>query len=214
MSGGVRNVIVSDCTFIGTDVGLRFKSTRGRGGVVENIFVERIQMTGIPTEAILFDLFYGGAGPTDEGATQTGNKEYEKIPTVTEATPAFRKILLCDIVCRGARRAALLQGLPEMPLDGIYLENIDITAKEGIVTGDLAGVILQGVRLKVESGPALTIRNGREMRISGLVVEGVAGKIVQISGSRTGSVQLRGPDINSGSVAIGAEVPRDAVSVK
>ncbi|MDR0712061.1 MAG: glycoside hydrolase family 28 protein, partial [Prevotellaceae bacterium] len=34
MSGGVKNVKVSDCTFLGTDVGLRFKSTRGRGGVV------------------------------------------------------------------------------------------------------------------------------------------------------------------------------------
>src|SRR5690606_29371821 len=37
MSGGVRNVHVSHCTFIGADIGLRFKTTRGRGGIVENI---------------------------------------------------------------------------------------------------------------------------------------------------------------------------------
>lgn len=42
MSGGVKNISVSDCTFLGTDVGLRFKSNRGRGGVVENIYVNNI----------------------------------------------------------------------------------------------------------------------------------------------------------------------------
>ena len=44
MSGGVKNIYVEDCTFLGTDVGLRFKSTRGRGGVVENIYINNINM--------------------------------------------------------------------------------------------------------------------------------------------------------------------------
>ena len=60
MSGGVKNVHVSNCTFLGTDVGLRFKSTRGRGGVVENIYISNIDMIHIPTEAIRFNLFYDG----------------------------------------------------------------------------------------------------------------------------------------------------------
>jgi polygalacturonase len=60
MSGGVKNIYVADCTFLGTDVGLRFKSTRGRGGVVENIFINNINMINIPNEPLLFDLFYGG----------------------------------------------------------------------------------------------------------------------------------------------------------
>src|SRR5687768_12631193 len=53
MSGGARNIWVSNCTFIGTDVGLRFKTARGRGGVVENIFVDGVDMTDIAGEAIL-----------------------------------------------------------------------------------------------------------------------------------------------------------------
>src|SRR6185295_17993176 len=52
MSGGVKNVRVSNCTFMGTDVGLRFKSTRGRGGVVENIYISSITMVNIPAEAL------------------------------------------------------------------------------------------------------------------------------------------------------------------
>ena len=66
MSGGVKNIYVEDCTFMGTDVGLRFKSTRGRGGVVENIYINNINMINIPNEPLLFDLFYGGKGAGEE----------------------------------------------------------------------------------------------------------------------------------------------------
>ena len=52
MSGGARNIWVNNCTFIGTDIGLRFKTTRGRGGIVENIYINDIQMIDIPGEAI------------------------------------------------------------------------------------------------------------------------------------------------------------------
>lgn len=63
MSGGVRNVSVSNCQFLGTDVGLRFKSKRGRGGIVENIWITNVSMMDIPTEPITFNLYYGGNLP-------------------------------------------------------------------------------------------------------------------------------------------------------
>ena len=64
--GGARNVSVRNCVFIGTDVGLRFKSARGRGGVIEKIFIEGIQMREIVTDAILFDMYYSGGAPDVE----------------------------------------------------------------------------------------------------------------------------------------------------
>ena len=63
MSGGARNMWISNCTFIGTDIGLRFKTTRGRGGLVENIFIRDIYMKDIPGEAILFDMYYMAQDP-------------------------------------------------------------------------------------------------------------------------------------------------------
>jgi polygalacturonase len=57
MSGGVRNISVRNCQFLGTDVGLRFKSNRGRGGVVENIYISDIYMFDIVTDSFLFDLY-------------------------------------------------------------------------------------------------------------------------------------------------------------
>ena len=47
MSGGVRKVVISNCVFDGTDRGIRIKSTRGRGGVVEDIQVDNIVMRNI-----------------------------------------------------------------------------------------------------------------------------------------------------------------------
>ena len=67
MSGGVNNMFVSNCTFIGSDIGLRFKTTRGRGGVVENIYVNNINMKDIPAEAILFDMYYMAKDPGSIG---------------------------------------------------------------------------------------------------------------------------------------------------
>lgn len=42
MSAGIKNVLVEDFRFFGTDRGLRFKSRVGRGGIVENIWVPRL----------------------------------------------------------------------------------------------------------------------------------------------------------------------------
>lgn len=73
------------------DIGLRFKTTRGRGGVVENIFVNNITMKDIVGEAILFDMYYAAVDPI---ALAGENREAPKVVTypVTEETPVFKKV--------------------------------------------------------------------------------------------------------------------------
>jgi polygalacturonase len=101
MSGGVRNMHVSNCTFMGTDVGLRFKSNRGRGGVVENIFISGIRMTNIPTHAISFDLFYGGQSVFEMLEAEIKDNLANAEP-VTEETPQFKNISIKNITVKGA----------------------------------------------------------------------------------------------------------------
>ncbi len=124
MSGGVKNVSVSNCLFIGTDVGLRFKSTRGRGGIVENIFIENINMTEILNEALLFDLFYGGKGAGEETDEEVAARMGTCVPAVTEETPQFRNITIENVVCRNAKRPIYFNGLPEMPIQNVTLRHI------------------------------------------------------------------------------------------
>lgn len=128
MSGGVKNIKVANCQFVGTDVGLRFKSTRGRGGIVENIFIDGISMTDIETYALTFNMYYGGKSVTETLAAGS-QKEAEHMP-VTEETPIFRNIDIRNVVCHNAGYAMEFNGLPEMPINGITLKDIDITAKK------------------------------------------------------------------------------------
>ncbi len=151
MSGGVRNVRVNNCTFIGTDVGLRFKSTRGRGGVVENIFISNVRMTDLPGDAINFNLYYGGKSPLDETADNTETN----FPPVTEATPQFRDIHIENVLCRRAKNAIVLQGLPEMPLHNITLKDVAMTSQQGVSVTDADRITFENVRVESKTGEAL-----------------------------------------------------------
>jgi DNA sulfur modification protein DndE len=155
MSGGIRNVRVNNCTFIGTDIGLRFKSTRGRGGVVEKIFISNVRMADIPGDAINFNLYYGGKAPLDQTAAPTD----PDFPPVTEATPVFRDLHLENVICRGAQSAIVLQGLPEMPLRDITLKNVSITSRKGVSVTDAENISFENVQ--VESGSATAVKTLR-----------------------------------------------------
>ena len=128
MSGGVRNIMVKDCQFLGTDVGLRFKSTRGRGGIVENIYVDGISMTNITTYALTFNMYYGGKSVSEVLAEGAPAPVVQSMP-VTELTPIFRNIDIRNVTCNGAGYAMEFNGLPEMPIDGIHLQDIVIRAR-------------------------------------------------------------------------------------
>ena len=157
MSGGVRNVYVADCTFIGTDVGLRFKSTRGRGGVVENVYVDNINMINIPGDALIADLYY--AVKDAPGAP---------VPAVTEETPSFKNIHISNISCKGAGRAMFLNGLPEMPIENFSVRNMRITdAQKGAFINKVAGVTLENIEIETADNTYLQVENTTNITIDG-----------------------------------------------
>ncbi len=162
MSGGVRNVRVDNCTFLDTDVGLRFKSTRGRGGVVENIHVSNVRMVDIGGDAINFNMYYEGKAPLNE----TPGTVAANVPPVTEATPQFREIYIDNVICRGAQKAIVLEGLPEMPIRGIDLKNISITSAAGVFLTDADGIHFDNVQVDNKSGPAL-----HQLRVTNSVLD-------------------------------------------
>jgi DNA sulfur modification protein DndE len=212
MSGGVRNVRVNNCVFIGTDIGLRFKTQRGRGGVVEKIYISNIRMTNIPTDAISFNMYYGGAAPEDE-KDSTG--EAKAMP-VNEGTPQFRDIYIQDVLVRGARRGVQLQGLPEMPIRGIHLRNVTISATRGIVCQDAQDITLDGVEILHTQGSAVEIIRSRDVQVDRLTYAPGTQSLFSLSGGSTTGIVVRNTDIKSAKQAVtrAPGVPESALKVQ
>lgn len=191
MSGGVKNVQVSNCQFLGTDVGLRFKSRRGRGGVVENIFIRNISMFDIATEPLHFNLYYGGKSVVETLEEGDVVAAVEEIPEVDETTPAFKNIYIQDVTCASARKALYFYGLPERMIENIQIENFIVHAQQGGEILESTAIKLKNVAIYPEKGPALTMRNVQDVTVEQFKTDG-ASPIFNLSGRRSAAIAIYG----------------------
>lgn len=188
MSGGVRNLWVKNLTFIGTDCGLRFKSVRGRGGVVENIWMENIRMVDIPTEAIRFNLYYAGKSAQEDPLT--GEIVVDKMP-VNEETPAFRNMHFKHIYVDGAKQALKIMGIPEMPVENISLEQMTIRADDGIQINYATNIRFGQVKLQLEEAKtAVRISSSQQIAFDKFSSSGES-QLFAISGETTKAISLQ-----------------------
>jgi polygalacturonase len=147
-SGGVKNVFVHDCTYDGTDRGIRLKSNKSRGGVVENLWYRDIKMRRIRNEAIIIDSDYKAAFPA--GA---GQADY----------PTFRNITIENVTCDGARVAASVIASDEVPIENLVMRNVSIRAAKGMHFRSVRGLNLINVNVKVSEGNPMTFTNCEEV---------------------------------------------------
>lgn len=156
--GGVNHVSVRNCRFIDTDTGIRFKSKRGRGGVVSTIYIDNIVMNDIANEAISFDSYY-----------QEKNIEADApLISVNEDTPSFQDIHISNVVCRDAGRAIYFNGLPEMNIKNISIVNSTIYAASGAQINETQNLRMVNTHLNVSKGPILLYNNAKDIEISNL----------------------------------------------
>jgi polygalacturonase len=121
MSGGVRNVVIDNCIFVGTDRGIRIKTRRGRGGVVEDVRASNIVMTDVLCPFTL-NLYYHIHARGDPYVSDKQPRE------VDQGTPRVRRIHLSHISVRNAQAAAaFLYGLPEMPVSDVSFDDVSIS---------------------------------------------------------------------------------------
>lgn len=115
MSGGVKKVTISNCVFDGTDRGIRIKSTRGRGGIVEDIRVSNIVMNDIQREAFVFNL------------------KYSRMPEEpkSERTPEFKNIFINGCTVNGVKTPVKIVGLEEAPITGISIRDVQVRNATG-----------------------------------------------------------------------------------
>ncbi len=214
MSSGVKNMHVSNCTFMGTDTGLRFKSKRGRGGVVENIFISNIRMIDIPTNAISFNLYYGGLSVSEMLAKGDIKKKTE-IVEVTEETPQFKNISIKDIVIDGAHQAVFLQGLPEMNLENVEISSLQAKADNGFTVVDANGITVNNVTMHIKNKLVFDIFNTKNIKLSNIYLNETSPETVRINGVGSEKIELTSsPKMDfKKSTYIGETVPKGAVKL-
>lgn len=194
MSGGARNIFITDCTFIGTDIGLRFKTTRGRGGVVSGIYARNINMKDIAGEAILFDMYYAAVDPLPLSGEKREAPKVVLLP-VTEETPVFKDFHISNITCDGASKAVFIRGLPELSISDIYMDNLNIKAKSGIDIQEARNIQISRMNLQSStSNPLINIQNGNHINFKDLVYPKVQ-LLFKISGPNNSQISAAGLDL-------------------
>jgi DNA sulfur modification protein DndE len=213
MSGGARNLFVYDCNFLGTDIGIRFKTTRGRGGVVEKVFIRNIRMNNIGGAAILFDMYYMAKDPL--AMFSGGDAPAIEFQPVTEATPQFKDILIQDVACKGAETAIFVRGLPEMNIRNITMENINIQSKKGFECIEGDGITLKNALLITNSDAVVQTQNSKNILLDNVKFQNNP-VFLKVTGDRSTNLKVMNTDVTKAAkdFDIGAEVPKNAITKK
>ncbi len=156
IAGGIRNVAVSNISCKGTRIGIRIKSRRGRGGIIEDVRFENWTMEDVG-QGISVTNFYAM-----EGEKETA------VESVSVRTPVFRDIAISHVTLRGARVAVNIDGLPEMPIDGLRIIDVVGNATAGLKASNTVGLELHDLRINATAGPAFLIRSSKDLEMDGL----------------------------------------------
>ena len=179
MSGGIRDLTVSQCWFSHTDRGLRIKTRRGRGkyAVIDGVEFSNIKMDNVLTPLVI-NMYYF-CDP--DGKTEF---VWSKEPhPVDDTTPYLGSFTFRDIECTDCEWAAgFFYGLPEQPIGSVTLENVSFTYKEdasegypammsyidkhcktGLYFNCVDNVVLRDVRMTGQSGERIIAENVGEV---------------------------------------------------
>lgn len=151
MSGGVKKIVISNCVFDGTDRGIRIKTARGRGGVVEDIRVDNIVMKNIKEQAIVLDMQYARTEPEP----------------VSERTPQFRNIHFSNITAQ-TNEAIYINGIPEMPVEDITFNDIQFDAQTGANIKEARNIEFHNVRITTKQGSSIKAENIKQLEVDGV----------------------------------------------
>jgi polygalacturonase len=147
MSGNVKRVTITNCIFEGTDCGIRIKTMRGRGGVVEDIRVSNIVMNNIVKEGVIITLRYQRTQPEP----------------LSERTPAVNNIQLSSINIRGAERPIAIYGLEERDISQISMSDMQIFSTKGILVENGSDISFHDIRMEIKEGSAFEGKDSKRI---------------------------------------------------
>lgn len=170
--GGVRNVLVEDNELTGAMYGIRIKTPRGRGGIVQDIVFRNNRMTDVETPMV-FSSYYESAGYDEtavanrlsaEGGFVLGHQIYppDSEPArlyAPNSTPWIRNVRVEGLRATGADRAGIVVGLPERAIEGLVFRDVRIISRRGLLVRHGA-VDARGLRVEAADGRPLIEERG------------------------------------------------------
>lgn len=198
MSGDVRNVYMYDCEFEGTDRAVRIKSRRGRGGVVENVWVENIRVKDMQYEVVIMNMDYSA----------------DRNQAANERAPLFRNVHLKNITADGAPVAIRLTGLEDSLIQNITFEDMTITSTQGVLAENVQGLHFERVKITPAKGPAFSLKNAREIIIRDSLTAAAPALSVEGAGSTGIVVDSTVASAPKPAVTLGRDARSDAVQVR
>jgi polygalacturonase len=204
LSGGARNILFHNIYFKDTVAALRIKSKIGRGGVIEDIWFRDIIVTGLRDKpAFWLDAFYASHTVTPAAATMT----------------KFRNIHVENLASWGGVRSIEIGAYAELPAENITLENVFVSAQDGLIVENISGVTFSKVNILPNSGngaelePVMRIVNSRNVTISGARAFPGTNTYLRVEGAQSSDILIDGNDLSRAkrAVDLAEGVPAGAV---
>ena len=143
MSRGINNVLIENCTFSGTEVGIRYKSALGRGGLINDIVMRNITMSNIVNEAFIFDMGYKLVNIEDTGES---NMEVDK-----DDIPYFKDLLMENIICNHAKTGIKINGINKDTITNLTFKNVSVGCDKALDLNNYSNIKFNNVTL-IEKG--------------------------------------------------------------
>ena len=183
-SGDIRDIVASNIVAKGTDRGIRIKSMRGRGGIVENVRCENFVIEDSPAQAIEITTYYeGGKSPAQP---------------VSAATPVFRNFAFSHLTIVNAHQVASVEGLPEKPIEMLRFTDINATGRIGFVCSDATDVELHDVRVDGAAQEAFAFERTRDLVLDAVATRSPRASAPVIRLADSEMIWLRGSQASPG----------------
>lgn len=189
MSGGVKNVVISNCVFSGTDRGIRIKTRRKRGGYIKDVVISNILMDKVLVPFVINGYYQCGGAKADDMSLFSLDKL-----EVSENTPIIQNINISNISAKNViASAGYICGIPEMPVEGLTLSNYNVRMADcagepkdkpimafhvpkmkgtGIYCSNIKDSVFRDISVKITNGNGLELENADNVSVYGLRADG------------------------------------------
>jgi polygalacturonase len=154
-AGGLRHLVVTDCTFDSTNAGIRMKANRGVGGLVEDCTFENITMTNV-RYPVYITSYYPEHGIPRAAADDPAQP-------VNETTPIWRDIHIRNMTSTDSPTAGRIIGLAEMPVSDVQFDHVTIDAQKGLDLWNVKSIHFVDSKITTAAGPALDLQRAADV---------------------------------------------------